>query len=98
MAKKAKNLASYLAALPEKKMKITLQKPNAAVRDYDEGDFPLDLVAVGVIIENQPYITAFEMTKDVKDKIMEVQAGAAVTVAMIADDADADTFPSIVLA
>lgn len=98
MVKKAKNLAAYLLGLPEKKLTVTLQRPNAAVRDYDEGDFPLDLVAVGVMIEGVPYITGFEMTKEVKDELMKVQVGEAVKVTMIADDSDDDTFPSIVLA
>lgn len=93
---KAKPFGQYLKSLPEKKLTITLQKPNAAVKDYDEGDFPLDLVAVGAVIDGQTYIDGFEMTPEVKKKLMGVLSGEAVTVTLVADDSDADNFPSVV--
>ena len=95
---KAKNLAAYLLSLPEKRITLTLQRPNARVHDYADGDFPLELVAVGVMIDGQRYISAFEMTNDVRDELMKVEAGVAVKVTLIADDSDSDTFPSIELA
>lgn len=92
---KAKPLGIYLLSLPEKRLTITLEKPNACVHDYAEGEFPMDLVTVGVIIDNQKYIEGFEMTDEVKKELMKIQGGEAVTVTLIADEADADSFPTI---
>lgn len=96
--RKAKPLSVYLNALPEKRLTLTLEKPNAAVRDYPEGDFETDLVVIGVVIDNQVYVDGFEMTEETKKEVMKVAAGEAVKVTLIADDLDADTFPSVELA
>lgn len=97
MSRKAKALSAYIEAQPEKKLSITLEKPNAAVRDYDEGEFDTDLVVIGVVIDGQVYVDGFEMSEETKKAIMEVKDGKAVKVTMFADDLDADTFPSVEL-
>lgn len=96
--KKAKPLSVYLNSLPEKKLTLDLQKPNAAIKDYDEGEFETDLVIIGVVIDGQPYVDGFEMEESVKQELRKVMAGESVKVTLIADDMDADSFPSAVLA
>lgn len=94
---KAKRFDTYLAALPEKKLTLILQIPTASVKDFAEGDFETDLLAIGAKVNGLVYIGAFETTPEVKRAILEVQSGHAVQVTLLADDDDADNFPSVVL-